>query len=217
VNLKKLAAWSGIAYPLLQMISQGLIQIGGAEPPFTAPAADILAFFQNRDPNLAALGGYLSVLSVIPFIWFAAALWDELRGAEGGSGWLSAVALGSGLVTAAALLDPGGWGPAVFRVNEGLDPGLARALFDEGNLNFANFWIALASMLLAAGAVLRSSDRHPVWLAWSAVILGIGFIVARFFWTSQAAFTPYVFFWLWMIVMGIRMARPGRTAAQSAP
>ena len=212
MNLKKLAAWGGIAYPVLQLIAQGLIQIGGAEPSFSAPAAEILAFFQNRDPALAMIGGYLSVLSAIPFIWFTAALWDELRNLEGGGAWLSAVALGSSLVTAAALLDPGGWGPAVFRVGEGLDPGLARALFDEGNLNFANFWIALASMLLAAGAVLRQSDRHPGWLGWSALALAAGFLLARFFWTSPAAFAPYVFFWLWMIVMGARMAR--RTGPQ---
>ncbi len=207
MKIKRLAALAGIAYPILQMISQGLIQIGGAEPPFSAPADEILVFFQNRDPALAQLGGYLSILSMLPFIWFAGALWDELRAIEGGSGWISAIALGSGLLAAAALLDPGGWGPAVFRVQEGLEPELARAFFDEGNLNFANLWIALASLLLASGLLLLKTDRYPRWLAWSALVLAAGFLAARYFWTSAAAFAPYVFFWLWMIALAVLIAR----------
>jgi hypothetical protein len=207
MTLKKYGAWAGIAFPILQMASQGLVQVGGMEPAFAAPAAEILTFFQNRTPALAKLGGFLSILSAVVFIWFAAALWDEIRAIEGGSGWVSAIALGSGFLFAAAIFEPGGWELALFRLEDGLDPQMARTLFDEGNLNFANMWVALGSLLLASGLVLKNGGSYPAWMGWYAVILAVGMFAARYFWTTSAAFIPYVLFWLWMIVMGIMMAR----------
>lgn len=205
--MKKIGALAAIAYPLLQMASQGLIQIGGMEPSFGAPAAEIVTFFENRDPTLASLGGMLSVFSLVAFVWFLGALWDELRTAEGGSGSLSVIAVGSGLLAAAALSRPGGWPLAIFRIGEGLDPQIARLLFDEGNLNFANLWVSLGSMLLAAGLILRQSQRFPRWLGPASIVLGVGLVLARLVWTSPVAFAPYVLFWLWLMVLGAIMWR----------
>ncbi|MFW6097765.1 MAG: hypothetical protein ACOC9Z_06800 [Chloroflexota bacterium] len=206
-SLKKLGALAAIAFPILQMVSQGLIQVGGMEPSFSAPATEIVAFFENRDPALFSLGNYISVLSLVAFLWFLGALWDELRLSEGGSGWLSLIAVGSGLVTAAALANPGGWPLAVFRVDEGLDPQIASLLFDQGNLNFANLWVSLGSMVLAAGLVFRQSDRFPGWLGVGSIILAAALILARSAWTTSIAFAPYVLFWLWLIVLGVMMLR----------
>jgi len=75
---EKAAAGGGIAFVVLQLLGQALIQIGGAEPPFTASADEILAFFNNRDPVLAPIGGFLSILSIIAFIFFLGALWAAL-------------------------------------------------------------------------------------------------------------------------------------------
>lgn len=212
-RLKKLGAIAAIAFPILQMTSQGLIQVGGMEPPFGAPASEILTFFQNRDPALFALGGYISILSLVAFLWFLGALWDEIRVAEGGSGWLSVIAVGSGLVTAASLSTSGGWPLAVFRVGEGLDPQIARLLFDQGNLNFANIWISLGSMILAAGLIFRQTPRFPGWMAWASIVLAVGLFLARAVWTSSIAFAPYVLFWLWLIVLGVMMLRRSPDAA----
>lgn len=212
--MKRVGALAAIAYPLLQMASQGLIQVGGMEPPFAAPAAEIVAFFQNRDPVLAGIGGYLSVLSLVAFLWFLGGLWEELRAAEGDRGGLPIIAVGSGLLAAAALSRPGGWPLAIFRIGEGLDPQIARLLFDEGNLNFANLWVALGSMLLAAGLVFRRSPRFPRWLGPASIVLAVGLLLARLVWTSSVAFAPYVLFWLWLIVLGVLM---WRRAPQTAP
>lgn len=211
-SLKKLGALAAIAYPILQMVSQGLIQVGGMEPSFSAPATEIVAFFENRDPALFSLGSYISVLSLVAFLWFLGALWDELRLSEGDSGWLSLIAVGSGLITAAALANPSGWTLAVFRVGEGLDPQIARLLFDQGNLNFANLWISLGSMVLAAGLVFGQSNRYPRWFTVGSIILAIGLLLARAVWTTSIAFAPYVLFWLWLIVLGVMMLRRSDTA-----
>lgn len=214
-GLKKVGAVAGIAFPILQMVSQGLIQVGGAEPPFTASAAEIMTFFQNREPALATAGAYIATLSLVAFLWFLGVLWDELRTAEGGNGWLSIIAIGSGFVTASALAASGGWSLAIFRIGEGLDPQIARLLFDEGNLNFANIWVSLGSMVLAAGLVIHQSDRFPTWLGWASFVLALGLFLARAVWTSAIAFAPYVLFWLWMIGLGVILLRRSRGSIQS--
>ncbi|HUF37521.1 MAG TPA: hypothetical protein VMN57_03270 [Anaerolineales bacterium] len=205
--MKKTGALAGILFPILQMTAQGLIQIGGMEPSFSAPAAEILEFFQARDPDMFRIGEFLSIVSMIAFLWFLTALWDSLRSADGDAGWLAMVVMGSGLVSASALTDPGGWSLALFRLPEGLDPETARLLFDEGNLNFANLWVSLGSMVLAAGLSFHLSGSEPRWLSWSTIAMGIALVLARLVWTEPIAFAPYVLFWVWMILIGVRLIR----------
>jgi hypothetical protein len=213
MKLKKIGAMAAIAFPLMQLISQGLIQVGGAEPPFTAPAAEIVTFFQNRNAALFAAGGYVHILSLVAFLWFLGALWDELRKAEGGSGWLSVIAVGSGLVAASVLNASGGWPLAMFRLDEGLDPQLVQLLFDEGNLSFANIWVSLGSLVLAVGLIASQSHRFSGWMSWASILLAIGLFLARAVWTSPIAFAPYVLFWVWMISLGVILLR--RTSASA--
>lgn len=210
MNLKKYGAIAAIAFPILQMVSQGFIQVGGMEPSFAAPASEIVTFFQNRDPILANIGGYISIFSLVAFLWFLGALWDEMRTAEGGHGWLSVIAVGSGLVTVATILGSNGWPLAIFRIEEGLDPQLARFLFDEGNIAFANIWVSLGSMVLGVGLIASSTNRFPKWMGWGSVILALGLFLARIIWTSQIAFVPYVLFYVWMIALGVIFLRQNR-------
>jgi hypothetical protein len=213
---EKIGAIAGILFPVLQMTAQGLIQVGGAEPPFTASAPEILGFFQNRNDALFAVGDYISVISLVVFLWFLSALWVKLRNIEGDPGMLSTIALASGLITSAAFLGGGGWSLAMFRIGEGLDPQTARLLFDQGNLNFANAWISLGSLALASGILFRRAASFPGWLSWGSIALAVGLFLARVVWTSQIAFLPYILFWLWMIVLGVRwLRRPGEAGLPS--
>jgi hypothetical protein len=201
-QIKKTGAAAGIIYPIMQMAAQGLIQVGGAEPSFTAPAALIVDFFQNRNPTLFEVGGYISVISFILFLWFVVFLWGEIRAVESENNLLSMVVLGSGLVATSIYLSSTGWELAMFRISEGLDPQLTRTLFDQGNLSFANSWVLLGSMVLVAGILFRQMAL-PGWLGWGSLILAVALILARFVWTSAIAFIPYAFFWLWMIALGV--------------
>jgi len=203
---KKIGALAGMGYPLLQMTAQGLIQVGGAEPPFSAPASEILAFFQARNLSLFAIGEYLSTISLILLVWFFGTLWGELREAEGSPGWMSLVTFGLGLLVAGSLT-VGGWTLAVFRVNEGLDPDMARMLFDEGNLNFANSWILIGGAVLFAGFIFQGAQDFPKWLGWFSILLAGGLFAARSIWTSPLAFAPYVLFWVWLITLAVILRR----------
>lgn len=216
---KQIGASGGLVYVILQLLSQSLIQIGGSEPPFSAPAEEILTFFLNRNLFLFNLGGYLSTLSAIFLLWFCGALWAELQGYEAKPGWISAVTFASGAVSAAILLSGSGWGLAVFRMEDGLSPEMARAFFDQGNFNFATIWIALASLLLASSVVGLKDQALPRWVNWLGLLTAVGLLIARAFWSaSGVVFMPYVLFWVWLIAASIilirRASKPAPTQVQ---
>jgi hypothetical protein len=205
---EQIGAASGIVFVVLQLVAQSLIQVGGSEPAFNAAAPEIHEFFMSRDRSLFGLGDFLSTLSVIPYVWFLGSLWARLRRAEGEPAWLSLVALASGLLSMTPLATGGGWTLAMARIDEGLDPEMARQLFDQGNLGFANIWVALASMLLAAGVVAIRTKALPRWIGWGGVVTAVGLVVARAFWVvSGIVFTPYVLYWVWLIATSIVLIR----------
>lgn len=214
-GLFKIGAAGGLIFVILQMVAQGMIQSGGAEPAFTAASEEIMGFFQTRNQTLATLGGYVSALSFLPFIWFLGALRHWLSEHAGSSEWIADVALGSGLLAVFPSLI-GAWELALFRLGEGLDPQIARLAFDLGNYGFAATWVMLGGMLLAAGGLLLSTAETRSRLGWFSLIVGVGLLAARLVWVSQIAFIPYVLYWLWLVVMSITLMRaPGEAAVPS--
>ena len=208
----QIGAAGGIVFVVLQMAAQALIQVGGAEPPFDAPADTIAAFFMARNSQLFALGDYLSTLSLIAFLWFLGSLWNTLRRAEGEPAWLSFVAAASGLMIVAAVSAGGGWALAVFRKDEGLDPQVARLLFDQGNFAFANAWVMLASLSLATGVVSIRTGALPRWLGWSGVLIAGGLLAARAVWASSGlVFVPFGLCYLWLIATSVVLIRRAGT------
>jgi hypothetical protein len=206
---EQIGAAGGILFVILQLAGQALIQVGGAEPAFTAPAGEIMSFFMARDPMLARIGGFLSNLSAIAILFFLGTLWAALSRREESPSWMSMVVFGSGIAAVAVTLGGGGWELALLRIDEGLDPATARMLFDQGNLNFAVFWVPLASMLLATGVAVIRDGALPGWFGWFSLIASIALLVSRAFWTAPSgmAFIGYMLFWIWLIIASILLIR----------
>ena len=204
-----------LRFVFLQLVSQSLIQVGGSEPSFSAPAAEIVDFFEARNEALFNIGGYLSLLSFIPLLGFIASLRAAMRVGEGDAGWLTFVATGAGLLFLALLAAGGFWHHAVFRL-DGLDPQISRLLFDLGNFNFANMWVVMGTLVLAVGLSAIWQGTFPKWLGWSGVVVGIGLILARIFWTETIAFTPYVLFWVWLIAVCVVIFRRAKVEPDDA-
>jgi hypothetical protein len=205
---EQIGAAGGIAFVVLQLAGQSLIQVGGAEPPFSAPAEEILAFFAARDSGLFAIGGFLSTLSAVAFVWFLGVLWAALRRHEEEPAWLSLVAFGSGLAAMAVTLAGSGWELAVFRIEEGLSAEAAMTLFDQGNFGFATLWVPLAGLVLATSVLAIREGALPRWLGWYGLLLTVGLLAARTVWASSGiAFGPYVLFWVWLIATSVALMR----------
>lgn len=197
---------AGIAAFVLASASQGFVQVGGTEPPFDGSAAAIHDFFDARVPILYAVGSYLGVLLSVVLLWFVAGMHTLLRDAEGEPPWRSTVALLSGLLYVAGVMTAG-WDLAVFRMDEGVDPQLARFAYDMGNLGFASSWVALGSFALAAGWVILSSRSMPRLLGWWAIAGGAVLVVARAVWTSQFWLIGYALVMLWIVVVSVLLLR----------
>ncbi len=205
---RKVGASGGIVFIVLQMAGQLLFQSGGAEPAFNAPAAEILEFFQAKDTVFFEIGGFLTSLSFIAFLWFLGSLYSTLSQGEGQPAWISLIAVASGVLMVATVVG-GSWLLAVFRIDEGLEPDTARLLFDQGNFGFASLWVFAASFLLATAVVAIRSGALPRWLAWAGVAIAGILMVARAFWAtpSGAIFAAYVLFWIWLIAASIVIFR----------
>lgn len=207
---ERIGAAGGIFFVLLQLAGQMLIQIGGSEPAFNASSSVILDYFLHRNLPLAMLGGYLSILSIIPFLWFMGVLWAALQRREGNAAWLSLVAFASGVTGMAILLSSSGWELALLRLGEGQSAETVQFLFDQGNLSFASLWVALASMLFAAGIVTIRDGALPRWLGWFGLITALALLAARAVWftASGIKFLPYTLVWVWLIAASIALMRP---------
>lgn len=206
---KRIGAAGGIAFVVLQLVAQILIQIGAPEPSFDASAEAILAFFQAKNLALIPVADFLSAVSAIALLWFVGSLWTDLRSAEEGPGFLSTVAGASGIVMLAVISSGSGWALAVFRIDEGLDPQLARYLFDQGNYTFATLWVFTASLLLASGIAGFVYQVFPTWLAWLGVVDAALLLIVRANWASPSGvvFLPYVLFWVWLIATSVVLMR----------
>jgi hypothetical protein len=197
---------AGLAGLVLVFTSQALVQVGGGEPPFDASADEILRFLEARHDTLYAVGSFLGVLAVLALAWFLAGVSVMLREAEGRPAWRSAAALTSGIAFVVLVMSPG-WDLAAFRVDDGVDPQIARYAFDMGNFGFATSWVALAGFLFAAGWIFLSAHQLPNWLGWFAVVAAAGFLIGRAFWTTNIWLIPYTLFWIWLVAVSIQLFR----------
>ena len=82
-RLGQVGAAGGILFIVLQLIGQGLIQVGGSEPSFDASSQEIVEFFEARDTLLFSIGGYLSALSLIALLGFLGSLRGVLPSGRG--------------------------------------------------------------------------------------------------------------------------------------
>jgi len=94
------------------------------ESSFTATATEFLTCYRSSDTVAAPFRSFVFSVGLITFLWFVVALTTLLRRAEGEPPWLSAIAMGSGVLFLALVLS-GNEVAAAFRADD-LDPQIAR-------------------------------------------------------------------------------------------
>jgi hypothetical protein len=175
------------------------------EPDFAGSPADIRAFFVRAQTPLAGIGGFLEVVGVLAFVWFAVGLAVLLQRREEPPAWRSAVAGASAVVFAAVTLN-GHWAGAAYR-GEDLGEQVLTHAFDLGNIVFANSWVALGSLAVCVGWLVLVQGFAARWIGWTAVVAGFGLVAARAVWTTNAWFVPYALFWVWFIALCVGLLR----------
>ncbi len=199
----------GIAF--LVLLFGPIIALASAdEPPLEATAAEAVKYFGNLEATWAQLTMAASTLGMIGSLWFFVAFGFLLRRAEGDPPWRSTIATLSGALLAALGLIGASWEAASLHGGR-ITPEVADYAYAFGNVGFANIWIALASFAVCSGWVILSTGVLERWMGWWIVVAGLCLVVARFAWTAGFWGVGYALFWLWIIVVCIRLiVRPER-------
>jgi hypothetical protein len=176
------------------------------EPALEATGEQAATFFGNADATWVDLAQATSTLGLMGSLWFVVAFGFLLRRAEGDPAWRSAIATLSGAMLAAYGLIDTSWQAASLH-GKAITPAVADYAFAVGNLGFANAWIPIASFAACTGWVILRTGLFERWMGWWVLTAGAGLVVARFVWTTQAWGAPYMAFWLWVLVVSVRLLR----------
>ncbi len=134
-----------------------------------AEAANVLVDRRDKVAN----GSYIGLFGLAFFFGFLAYFRSRLQRAEGEGGWLTSMAYGGGLVTAAIMLGFTGLDLATTAVGDyGPDTQVAKALIA---LEWRDIWVLAPPMIaftLGASLVIVRYAALPRWIGW------IGFPVA---------------------------------------
>jgi hypothetical protein len=144
-----------------------------------------------------------------------------LRAAEGGTGRLSAVAFGGGIVLAGAIALAAAIQFAGADTAGDVPPEVTQTLSVMNADLFFGFGIGILALLLATGLVVIGTGVLPTWLGWVAIVIGILSV-------TPAGFIGFLLWIVWTLVASIVLflregaagapppAAPG-TATGSAP
>lgn len=185
-------------------------------PDFVAPPGEIASYFTTEGLDL--LPTYtMYMLGGAAFLCFAGLVADRLRGPEGERRGIAYVALAGGAATGAALLAQGAMGAvAVLRADEqgAIDPQLAAALFDIGNIFYG--LVAPTAAAVLVGAVAFASLRGafmPRWLGALSAVFALALLIPPI---SHAVINGLG---IWALVVGVALALnlAQRPRVQAAP
>jgi|SRR5215211_1121602 len=209
-GLARYAPLTGVAFVLLIVLA---VIIGGESPDPDDSRLSVVRFWTDNDTEQiwsSAIAAWSSVF----FVWFAGSLRSVLREREGGSARLSALSFAGAIIAAGGLLALASLGFAAADTAGDVPGDVTQTLSVLGSEFFFPVAGGYALFLLAAGILAVRTAVLPIWLGWSAIVLGI------------LCITPVGFFALlvglvWLIVVSIllyrREAGPADRPAPAAP
>jgi hypothetical protein len=177
----------------------------------------ILASYHQHSDGIL-LAGLIWSIGVVLFIWFLASLRSHYLASEGGSGRLSALAYGGGVVAATiGFLIPGPDEVGALNKDD-IDPSGAAVLHHLGDAFFIGAEYALPVLFFASAILALRHGALPKWLGWVSALIGIVLLIGPIGWAALIFATP-----IWTIIVSIllytRAEQPataiGGTAATS--
>jgi uncharacterized membrane protein SirB2 len=215
-RIERWAPIAGIVFVVLMVVGSMLVS---NVPSPNAPQHQIASYLTDSAQQMRnIIGAYLWVVGALTFLVFLVRLRNDLRRAEGGTGYLSNLAFGAGAVFAAAWMIAAATFASVayairLRGAPVTDADLVRVLPPLGRLvlllggGFAGILV-----LLAASAVIIRTGVFARWLGW----LGIVAAIVLAFDIIYRDISP---FWVWVGIASIVMLtrRGGTATTQLSP
>ena len=209
-RIERWAPISGLVFVVLMVVGSMLV---GDVPSPNAPQHEIAGYLTDsarQTHNI--IGAYLWTVGALAFLLFLMRLRNDLRRADGGTGFLSNLAFGAGAAFAAVwMVSAATFASVAYAVRlRGApvsDGDLVRVLPPMGRLllllggGFAGILV-----LLAASVVILQTGVFGRWLGW----LGIVAVIVLLFDVVYRDISP---FWVWVGIASIVMlTRRGQTA-----
>jgi len=189
---RRAAPLAGAASIVLYFVGFALIgEVSGTASPSPDRVVDLL----EDGPVQILIGAYISLVSVVLLVLFAATLRSRLVVAEGGTGLFSAAALAGGVIVGAAVaVGFAAIGQAALRAeDEAIDPQIARVLYDLYRAMLGGAVpIGFAVLIGATATVSFRSDLFPSWLTWGSVVIAVG-SVSPLLWLFALVALAWVF------------------------
>ena len=225
-------AATGIVFFVLVALSVFIVP--AAPPKANDSIVKITKYYADHRRALLA-AGYVSGLALAFGLWFLGSLRSFLRAGEGGTGRLSTVAFGAGLVTGAMALVSTMASSAITFKLAGLQGTavVVRALFDLSSMATGLLWFPAAVWAAATGTVAWRTGVLPKWYAQITLLAAVAFIVDALsvyvdsgpLATGGAyGLVAFIAFGLWVLVTSILIVQrvgkpmmPARAEGASAP
>lgn len=172
---ERVAVSTGIAFVVLRLA----LYLAIPQPP--QPAAPDAAIATHYAANRATIlvGGYLDGITVLLFLWFAAASRSILDRVEGRRARLSMLAFGGAVAMMPGALIADAASCALAYASAGaIEPGTARALFELRVIGAA--FLAFPTVAFTAGTslVMAVVPGWGRWLFWSGVLTALALLLA---------------------------------------
>ena len=214
-TIGRLGAGAGLVYVVLVFVGEGLAGTGDSPSP-GAPAVDFARWLGDHGPTTSGYAGaFISLVGLLAFVVFSAALYDVLRRSEREATFLPATVLGAGLVSVAIKLGSAPPLLAAFSLRHDIDPQLAKALVEINDYTFLLTWAVDAVMLAAVATSALRTGALPRWLAISAAVIA-PVLLASVAGGNQA--TPFGFLlgFVWFVAASVVLLRPGYALGRGA-
>jgi hypothetical protein len=192
----------GLAFAVLIAIG-GFI--GGSPPMVGDGDGKILKYLVDNQDALK-IGSYLNGLATVFFLWFLGSLYGRLRGAEGGAGRLSRVAMMGG-VAAIAIASAGN----AIAANAAIRPNVGA--YRVATLFFGYTAFAAAVFVAAVSVHIWNSGILPKWLGYAGEALALAWFVAGAIVATEndaihtVAFIVFIVFAIWIAALSVMLYR----------
>lgn len=192
---ERFAPLTGVGAVVLWIV--GLITMGDVAG--KSKGSELLAYYRDND-NRILVGFVIFAIGVAFFIWFLGSLRRRLFLAEGGDGRLTAIAYGSGIATAIALMLMNAPHAGAALSSDDLDASASRALASMGDAGFLAAEFLLPVVLFATALVALRHAALPKWLAWLSLIIGIVLLIGPIGWAALIfAFPIWILITSWVL------------------
>lgn len=194
--------------------------VTGGNPDTADSNAKIVSYYlSSANQRDQIVSFFVFTAGVLLFLAFLAALRGRLRGAEGETGTVTALAFGSGIASAVLwFLAIAFFVAPALAANDTskfrLDPNSYRLFSDLGYGIWVGAVIVAAVTVWATSAIALRAGVLPKWFAWLGILAGVLQLFAIFF-------VPAFIFWGWVllasVLLFVRPRQASRTVSPPSP